>query len=73
MKWFPQLEIVEVLLSIAIRNHQNKQILVWGTGEYKNTEDVTYMKCKDEKMLIQKFLTFGPKLVNVITGWNTEF
>ena len=65
----------EPLLSITIKNHQNKQILVWGTGEYKNTrEDVTYVKCKDEKMLIQEFLTFWQKnQPDGITGWNTEF
>ena len=68
-------EAIEPLLSITIKNHQNKQILVWGTGEYKNTrDDVTYIKCDSEKMLIQEFLTFWEKnQPDVITGWNTEF
>jgi DNA polymerase elongation subunit (family B) len=68
-------EAIEPLLSITIKNHQNKQILVWGTGEYKNTrDDVTYVKCDTEKMLIQEFLTFWEKnQPDVITGWNTEF
>ena len=73
---FPQVEqAIEPLLSITIKNHQNKQILVWGTGEYKNTrEDVTYVHCKNEKKLIQEFLTFWQKnQPDVITGWNTEF
>ena len=73
---FPQVEnSIEPLLSITIKNHQNKQILVWGTGEYKNTrEDVTYVHCKNEKKLIQEFLTFWQKnQPDVITGWNTEF
>ena len=68
-------EAIEPLLSITIKNHQNKQIIVWGTGEYKNTrDDVTYVKCDTEKMLIQEFLTFWEKnQPDVITGWNTEF
>ena len=73
---FPQVEqAIEPLLSITIKNHQNKQIIVWGIGEYKNTrEDVTYVHCKNEKKLIQEFLTFWQKnQPDVITGWNTEF
>ena len=73
---FPQVEqAIEPLLSITIKNHQNKQIIVWGIGEYKNTrEDVTYIKCDTEKKLIQEFLSFWQKhQPDVITGWNTEF
>ena len=73
---FPNPEdAIEPLLSITIKNHQNKQILVWGVGDYKNTrEDVTYVKCDDEKMLIQEFLSFWQKnQPDIITGWNTEF
>ena len=73
---FPNPEnAIEPLLSITIKNHQNKQILVWGVGEYKNDrEDVTYIKCKNEKELIKEFLTFWQKhQPDVITGWNTEF
>ena len=73
---FPNPEdAIEPLLSITIKNHQNKQILVWGTGEYKNTrEDVTYVKCENEKELIQEFLSFWQKnQPDIITGWNTEF
>ena len=73
---FPQVEqAIEPLLSITIKNHQNKQIIVRGIGEYKNTrEDVTYIKCDTEKKLIQEFLSFWQKhQPDVITGWNTEF
>ena len=68
-------EAIEPLLSITIKNHQNKQILVWGIGDYNNTrDDVTYVKCDSEKMLIQEFLTFWEKnQPDVVTGWNTEF
>ena len=73
---FPNPEqAIEPLLSITIKNHQNKQILVWGTGEYKNTrEDVTYVKCDTEEKLIQEFLSFWQSnQPDVLTGWNTEF
>jgi len=68
-------EAIEPLLSITIKNHQNKQILVWGIGDYNNTrDDVTYVKCDSEKMLIQEFLTFWEKnQPDIVTGWNTEF
>ena len=68
-------DAIEPLLSITIKNHQNKQIIVWGVGDYKNSrEDVTYVKCNDEKMLIQEFLSFWQKnQPDIITGWNTEF
>ena len=65
----------EPLLSITIKNHQNKHIMVWGVGEFKNNrDDVGYVKCRDEKHLIQEFLLFWEKnQPDVITGWNTEF
>ena len=68
-------EAIEPLLSITIKNHQNKQILVWGIGDYKNSrEDVTYVKCDTEYKLVQEFLSFWQKnQPDIITGWNTEF
>jgi len=73
---FPNPEqAIEPLLAITIKNHQNKQILVWGIGEYKNSrEDVTYVKCDTEEKLIQEFLSFWQSnQPDIITGWNTEF
>ena len=73
---FPNPEqAIEPLLSITIKNHQNKQILVWGIGDYKNSrEDVTYVKCDTEEKLIQEFLSFWQSnQPDVLTGWNTEF
>ena len=68
-------DAAEPLLSITIKNHQNKQIMVWGIGEFKNNrDDVGYVECRDEKHLIQEFLSFWEKnQPDVITGWNTEF
>tara|TARA_Y100000361_G_scaffold99812_1_gene89590 strand:- start:2067 stop:4565 length:2499 start_codon:yes stop_codon:yes gene_type:complete len=73
---FPNPEqAIEPLLSITVKNHQNKKFVVWGVGKFNNTrDDVTYIECENEKHLIQEFLVFWEKhLPDVITGWNTEF
>ena len=65
----------EELLSITIKNHQNKKIVVWGIGEFKtDRDDVTYIKCKNEKQLLKEFLVFWEKhYPDVVTGWSSEF
>ena len=73
---FPNPEqAIEPLLSITVKNHQNKKFVVWGVGKFNNTrDDVTYIECENEKHLIQEFLVFWENhLPDVITGWNTEF
>ena len=67
-------EAIEPLLSITIKNHQNKQILVWGVDEYQtNRDDVVYVRCNNEKHLIEEFLSFWERTQpDIITGWNTE-
>ena len=68
-------EANDPLLSITLKNHQNKRIVVWSIGDFKNSrEDVSYIKCETEKHLIQSFLSFWEEhKPDVITGWNTEF
>ena len=52
-------DAIEPLLSITVKNHQNKQFVVWGVGKFNNTrDDVTYIECENEKHLIQEFLVF---------------
>ena len=65
----------EPLLSITMKNHQNKQIIVWGLHEFQNyRDDVDYRMCKNEDDLFIKFLeTWQMIYPDVITGWNTEF
>ena len=65
----------EPLLSISVKNHQSKKLVVWGLHYFKNErDDVTYIKCDDEKDLLQKFLRFWEDHhPDIITGWNTEF
>ena len=73
---FPFVEFAnEELLSITIKNHQNKKIAVWGIGEFKtDREDVTYVECQNEVHLLKDFLVFWEKhQPDVVTGWNSEF
>jgi DNA polymerase elongation subunit (family B) len=73
---FPDVENpIEELLAITVKNQSNKQIITWGTGEFKtDRSDVTYVRCKNEKSLIMEFMKFWIKnYPDVITGWNTKF
>ena len=73
---FPSVrEAEEELLSITIKNHQNKRIVVWGIGDFKtDREDVTYVKCESEIHLLKEFLAFWEKYYpDIVTGWNSEF
>ncbi len=73
---FPNPQLAEEeMLAITIKNHQNKKLVVWGLHEYENKrDDVTYILCKDEEDLLNKFLVFWEQhKPDIITGWNTEF
>ena len=73
---FPSAKLAEEpMLSITIKNHQNKKIVVFGLHEFQNDrDDVTYVLCKNEDNLLQKFLEFWEvHQPDIITGWNTEF
>jgi len=73
---FPKVEdSIEELLSISIKNHQSKKLVVFGIGEYVNSrEDVSYVKCETEDELLKKFLTFWESnKPDVLTGWNSKF
>ena len=73
---FPSPELAEEeLLSITIKNHQSKRIVVWGIGDFEtDREDVTYIKCKSEVHLLKEFLVFWEKYhPDIVTGWNSEF
>ena len=65
----------EPLLSITVKNHQSKKILVWGLQNFTTSrKDVTYVQCENEIHLIQEFLAFWEShSPDVVTGWNTEF
>ena len=72
---FPKPEdAAEPLLSITIKNHQSKRIIVWACGKFNNNrDDVTYIECESEKHLIKEFLVFWERHTpDIITGWNIE-
>ena len=68
-------EAKEELLSITIKNHQSKKIVVWGIGDFTTErKDVTYVKCESEVHLLKEFIVFWERhYPDIITGWNTEF
>ena len=65
----------EEMLSITIKNHQNKKIVVWGVGKFTtNRDDVTYIECESEVHLFKEFLIFWEKhQPDIVTGWSSEF
>ena len=69
-------DAAEPMLSITMKNHQNKKIIVWGLHEFQNyRDDVDYRLCKDEDNLLMQFLDTWRMIdyPDIITGWNTEF
>jgi len=68
-------EAAEPFLSITVKNHQSKEFVVWGIGEFRNDrEDVRYVQCESEIHLLKEFLAFWENnQPDIITGWNTEF
>jgi DNA polymerase elongation subunit (family B) len=73
---FPKPEdAAEPMLSITIKNHQTKRIVVWGIGEFvTDRDDVTYVQCESEVHLLKEFLIFWERHTpDIVTGWNTEF
>ena len=65
----------EELLSITIKNHQSKRIVVWGIGDFKtDREDITYVKCESEVHLLKEILVFWEKYhPDIDTGRNSEY
>jgi DNA polymerase elongation subunit (family B) len=73
---FPAPELAEEeLLSITLKNHQSKRIVVWGIGDFEtDRKDITYVKCESEIHLLKEFLAFWTNHIpDIITGWNSEF
>ena len=73
---FPDVENpIEEILCLTVKNQTNKQIITWGTGDFKtDREDVFYKKCNSEKELIDEFIQFWTKSYpDIITGWNCKF
>jgi DNA polymerase elongation subunit (family B) len=73
---FPNIaEADQELTAITIRS--SGKTAVFGLGEFKtNDSNISYIKCKDEYQLIERFLqtwqspSWSP---DIVTGWNIEF
>ena len=65
----------ETVICITVKNHTNKQILTWGTGDFiSKKSNVTYIKCQNEKHLLLEFIKFWCKNhPDIVTGWNVKF
>ena len=65
----------EEVLAVTVKNHNTKKIIVWGIYDYNNTrDDVEFVYCDDERVLLTKFVEFMANVKpDVITGWNTTF
>jgi DNA polymerase elongation subunit (family B) len=73
---FPNIELADqpiTAISIKLRN----KIACFGLKDFTpNSENVYYLKCKDERDLIQKFLQVWESKdwsPDILTGWNIEF
>ena len=53
---------VEEILCLTVKNQTNKQIITWGTGDFKtDREDVTYIRCNSEKEIIKELMKYRMK------------
>ena len=68
-------EATEPLISITVKEHTTKKIIVFGMDNFVNDRpDVTFIKCPTERKLIEKFLEFWLDYnPDIITGWNVKF
>jgi len=68
-------EAIEPLISITVKEHTTKKIIVFGMNNFVNDrDDVTFVKCDGETALIKKFLEFWLEYnPDIVTGWNVKF
>ena len=64
----------EELLLITIQDYTTKEIITWGTREYKtDRQNYKYVYCYTEIELIEKFIQWWEtNTPEVVTGWNCE-
>ena len=68
-------EAIEPLISITVKEHTTKKIIVFGMNDFVNDrDDVKFIKCETETALIEKFLEFWLDYnPDIVTGWNVKF
>ena len=65
----------EKMICITIKDSVTKKFLVWGIADYTVKQDnVSYIKCDNERDLLKKFLDFWRQYTpDVVTGWNSKY
>jgi len=59
--------------AIALKYNFDDTAYVWGYGEYEPSENVEYVRCKNENELLHLFLdNWSKNSPDVITGWNVK-
>jgi len=71
---FPNIEKADKAIT-AISLKVSDKIFTFGCGEFINNDsNIQYIKCRDEKVLLEKFIDAWRALnLDVISGWNVEF
>lgn len=72
---FPTPEVAQEPIT-AITLKRGKKFIVMGCGDYRpSRHDVKYMKCRDERDLLETFLMEWERGSHpeIVTGWNTTF
>jgi len=73
---FPHANVAaEPVNVITIYDSLSKRFITWAVNEYKSTEeDVTYIRCANEKEMFIKFIEYFEKdYPDVLAGWNSTF
>ncbi len=67
-------EAAEEILLITLKNYKTKRLITFGSRPYTPTrDDVEYVYCEDEVVLLQTFLAWWKDVQpEVITGWNCQ-
>ena len=69
---FPNIERADREIT-AISMKRRNTVMAFGCGDYEPAEGVLYVKCKDEKSLLYKFLDLWNQWdVDIVTGWHIE-
>jgi len=70
---FPDAETAEYPITlISIHFSKEDKIYTFGNREYTGDQSINYHYCKDEKLMIEKFIRFFRKMkVDILTGWNS--
>ena len=73
---FPDIETANHAINvITVYDTLAEKFITWGSKPVKNLEqDVTYVYCKTEHDLLEKFLDyFSRDYPDILSGWNSEF